>query len=135
MDAFEQRAGKVAQVMGSSLEVRKFSRTMVDEHARNAQALMDAVSRAQVPAPTFDVTAAQTGTVKDLYAVAPRDFDRTYMTGEVASHQDALEVAHRQHRSEAGTADEEAGEVHGARVRIDRPVNRPGASGEVRIGR
>lgn len=93
MDAFEQRAGKVAQVMGSSLEVRKFSRTMVDDHAKNAAALMDGVSKAQVPAPTYDLSPSQTGTVKDLYAVAPRDFDRTYMTGEVASHEQALEAA------------------------------------------
>ena len=93
MDAFEQRAGKVAQVMGSSLEVRKFSRTMVDDHARSAMALTDAVSKAQIAAPTSDLTATQAGTVKDLYAVAPKDFDRTYMTGEVASHQEALEAA------------------------------------------
>jgi putative membrane protein len=93
MDAFEQRAGKVAQVMGSSLEVRKFSRTMADDHAKSAMALIDAVSRAQVPVPTSDLAATQAGTVKDLYSVSSKDFDRTYMTGEVASHQEALETA------------------------------------------
>jgi putative membrane protein len=93
MDSFEQRAGKVAQVMGSSLEVRKFSRAMVDDHAKSAMTLTDAVSKAQIAAPTSDLSATQTGSVKDLYAIAPKDFDRTYMTGEVSSHQDALEAA------------------------------------------
>ena len=93
VDSFEQRAGKVAQVMGSSLEVRKFSRTMVDDHAKSAMTLTDAVSKAQIAAPTGDLSATQVGAVKDLYAIAPKDFDRTYMTGEVSSHQEALEAA------------------------------------------
>jgi putative membrane protein len=93
MDSFEQRAGKVAQVMGSSLEVRKFSRTMVDDHAKSAMTLTDTVSKAQIAAPSSDLSATQTGAVKDLYAIAPKDFDRTYMTGEVTSHQEALEAA------------------------------------------
>jgi putative membrane protein len=93
VDSFEQRAGKVAQVMGSSLEVRKFSRTMVDDHAKSAMTLADAISKAQIAAPAGDLSATQAGAVKDLYAIAPKDFDRTYMTGEVSSHQEALEAA------------------------------------------
>jgi putative membrane protein len=91
-DAFEQRAGKVAQVMGSSLEVRRFSRAMVDEHAKSAQALGNAASTAQIPAPTADLSPAQAATVKDLYAVPAKDFDRTYITDEIDSHQQALEA-------------------------------------------
>jgi len=93
VDAFEQRAGKVAQVMGNSLEVRKYSRTMVDDHAKEAAALNDAASKAQIPAPTADLAATQAATVKDLYAVSSKDFDKIYITAEIDSHQRALEDA------------------------------------------
>jgi predicted outer membrane protein len=93
IDAYEQRAGKIAQVMGSSLELRKFSRLQVDEHGKSAAVLTEALAAAQLPDPPTELSASQITTVKALYAVPARDFDRTYMADEVASHQQALEIA------------------------------------------
>ncbi len=93
MDAFEQRAGKISQLMGNSLEVRALGKTMADDHAKNAAALTAAVASAQIAMPTADLSPAQTEITKTLYSVPARDFDRAYITGEVASHTQALAVA------------------------------------------
>jgi putative membrane protein len=93
MDAFEQRAAKVAMVMGNGLEVRKYSHSVTDDYAKSAVALSQAVAQAQLPAPTTALSAEQDATVKALYTVASKDFDRTYMTGEVNMHQQALTAA------------------------------------------
>jgi putative membrane protein len=93
MCAFEQRAGKIAGVMGTNLEVRRYSHVMVDDHAQSASALLDAAAKAGLPAPSGDLAASQTASVKVLYAVAPKDFDKAYMTDEVDTHQQALAAA------------------------------------------
>jgi putative membrane protein len=92
-DAFEQRAGKIGGIMGNSLEVRRFSRLMIDDHAKSAAGLIDSASKAGVAAPTADLSPSQAAAVKELYAVASKDFDHTYMTNEVDSHNRALEAA------------------------------------------
>jgi putative membrane protein len=87
----EIQAGKLAQGMGATAEVRNFGAMMVKQHG-DANERLSAVANSKgitLPsAPSED----QINTLKALHAQSGARFDKAYLTEQVRAHQDALRL-------------------------------------------
>ncbi|THD38360.1 MAG: DUF4142 domain-containing protein [Sphingomonas sp.] len=90
-DAFEIAAAKLAETNAASAGVKDFARKMIKAHSDSTAKIKLAASSA-APAITPDATLTddQKGKLDDLGKLKGADFDKAYMTGQVAAHEEAL---------------------------------------------
>lgn len=92
-DQFEITEGKMAQKMGSTAAVRKYGAKMVRDHMKTTANLQKAVKKAgMAPPPPPPLRADQEQMVSQLQGMSGADFDKAYLTQQVQSHQEALEL-------------------------------------------
>jgi len=90
-DAFEIRAGKIAEMRGLTQPVKDFGAMMTMDHAKTTAGLKKAIHAADLPAPgPVVLTPAQKQMLKDLNTVPPGGFDRMYIKDQIEVHQQAL---------------------------------------------
>lgn len=92
-DAFEIQEGQLASSMGKAPSVKTFGMMMVTEHRKTTATLMKAVGRTgMTPPPPPPLTADQQAQIDQLRGMSGADFDKTYVSQQIASHQEALTV-------------------------------------------
>jgi putative membrane protein len=94
-DAFEVAAGKLALDHAASAKVKDFARMMVSAHTESTAKVKAAAAKA-TPAITPDATLtdSQNGKLADLGKLNGAEFDRSYISGQVDAHEDALSLMH-----------------------------------------
>lgn len=90
-DAFEIAAAKLAQANGAAAAVKAFATKMIAAHTDSTAKIKKAAAAAS-PAITPDptLTADQNAKLADLGKLKGADFDRAYIAGQVAAHDEAL---------------------------------------------
>ncbi len=92
-DQFEIQEGQLASTMGKSPTVKNFGMMMVTEHRKTTATLTRAVAgMGQTPPPPPPLTADQQAQIDQLRGMSGADFDKTYVSQQLASHQEALMV-------------------------------------------
>lgn len=92
-DQFEIQEGQIASTMGKSPAVKNFGMMMVTAHRRTTQALQNAMKqKGETPPPPPALTADQQAQIDQLRGMTGAEFDRTYISQQLASHQEALAV-------------------------------------------
>ena len=92
-DQFEIQEGQIASSMGRSSSVKSFGMMMVSAHRKTTATLTKAIGdMGQSPPPPPPLTADQQAQIDQLRGMSGRDFDRTYVSQQIASHEEALKV-------------------------------------------
>lgn len=92
-DQFEIQEGQLASSMAKSPAVKNFGMMMVTEHTKTTETLTKTVAgEGQTPPPPPPLTADQQAQIDQLRGLSGADFDRTYVSQQLASHQQALAV-------------------------------------------
>lgn len=90
-DMYEIEAGKLAVEKAESDEAREFARMMIADHTRSSQELKQAVAES---GQTFEMPGALDGEhqaqLDILRSLNGADFDREYMSQQIAAHRKAL---------------------------------------------
>lgn len=90
-DAFEIAAAKLAETNAASAGVKDFARKMIKAHSDStAKIKMAADSAAPAITPDATLTDDQNAKLADLGKLKGAEFDKAYMTGQVAAHEEAL---------------------------------------------
>ena len=92
-DAFEIAAAKLAKANAESADVKKFAATMIEAHTASTAKIKAAAGKAD-PAITPDATLTSDlqGKLDDLAKLKGADFDKAYVDGQIAAHEDALSL-------------------------------------------
>lgn len=92
-DMYEITAGRLALEKTDNAQTREFAQMMVDDHTRSSQALKEAVTTGNqtfnMPASLDTQSQAQ---IDILQRIDGQDFDREYMSQQVAGHRQTLEL-------------------------------------------
>jgi putative membrane protein len=89
---FEQRAGKMAEVLAHSNDVRRFGRDLAEDQ-RNRRFLSEGLAQSNMAAPISTSPAPnQLDILFTLNRRSDREFDRTFLDMQVRTHQDALSI-------------------------------------------
>lgn len=90
-DAFEIAAGKLAQTNATAPGVKAFANKMIAAHTASTLKIKKAADAA-APAITPDATMTddQTAKLADLGKMKGAEFDKAYVDGQIAAHEDAL---------------------------------------------
>ena len=92
-DQFEIQEGQLASSMGKAPAIKSFGVMMVTEHRRTTATLTRAVGEAgMAPPPPPPLTADQQAQIDQLRGLSGAEFDKTYVSQQIASHQEALTV-------------------------------------------
>ena len=92
-DQFEIQEGQLASSMGKLPSVKTFGMMMVTEHRKTTETLMKAVSSTGMsPPPPPPLTADQQAQIDQLRGLSGAEFDKAYVSQQIASHQEALMV-------------------------------------------
>lgn len=88
-DMFEIEAGKLAQSKAKNAEVKKFAGEMVTAHTKSTADLKKAIADSGQTITPPAALPADLQTKLDMLKTAP-DFDKAYVDGQVAAHEEAL---------------------------------------------
>jgi putative membrane protein len=87
----EIQAGKLAQGMGSTAEVRAFGAMMVEQHS-DANAKLASIANSKGVTLPAAPSEAQINTLKLLHARPGASFDKAYLAEQVRAHEEALRL-------------------------------------------
>jgi putative membrane protein len=92
-DLYEITAGRLAIEKGESAQTREFAQMMVTDHTRSSENLKAAIARSgqtlDLPA---KLDAAHEAQIDVLRSLAGADFDREYLSQQMAAHRKTLDV-------------------------------------------
>lgn len=93
-DMYEVEAGKLAREKGQNAEVKAFGAMMVKDHTAMSDKLKAALGKgdAGVTPPTV-LDERRQGMIDNLKGAGAADFDKAYLTQQVAAHDEALTLA------------------------------------------
>ncbi len=92
-DQFEIQEGRMAASMGKAPSVKTFGMMMVTEHDKTTRTLTRAVAAEGQPSPPPpQLTADQQAQIDQLRGLTGAEFDRAYVSQQLASHEEALKV-------------------------------------------
>ena len=86
---FEVESSRLAKDAAESGEVKKFAEQMITDHEKANKELMEAAKKANVGLPTKMLDEHQK-MLEKVQAAKGAEFDRTYMTTQVAAHEEAV---------------------------------------------
>lgn len=89
-DQFEIQEGQLASSMGKMPSVKSFGSMMVTEHRKTTATLTKAAGQPGMAPPPL--SADQQAQIDQLRGTSGADFDKTYVSQQIASHQEALTV-------------------------------------------
>ncbi|WP_304175224.1 DUF4142 domain-containing protein [Phenylobacterium aquaticum] len=95
-DLFEIEASKIALTRSTNPQVKTFAKQMIEAHTTSSAALGKAITESGQtltlpPAMNDDMA----GKISDLNKADAKDFDKTYVDGQVDAHQAALNLLQR----------------------------------------
>lgn len=88
-DMYEIEAGKMASTKAKSADVKAFGKMMVDQHTAMMTEMKPLVATAGKTPPT-GLDERRQGFLDNLKAASAADFDKVYLTQQVAAHEEAL---------------------------------------------
>ena len=92
-DMFEIEAAKVAQSKSTNAEVKKFAAEMIAAHTKSSADLKKAIADSgQTMTPPTTLPADKQAMLDALKAADAAGFDKMYVDGQVAAHQEALDL-------------------------------------------
>ena len=92
-DQFEIQEGQLASSMGKDPSIKTFGMMMVTEHRKTTGVLTKAIANmGMTPPPPPPLTADQQAQIDQLRGLSGPEFDKTYVSQQIASHQEALMV-------------------------------------------
>ena len=92
-DMFEIEAAKVAQSKSTNAEVKKFAAEMIAAHTKSSADLKKAIADSgQTMTPPTTLPADKQAMLDGLKAADAAGFDKMYVDGQVAAHQEALDL-------------------------------------------
>lgn len=95
-DMFEIEAAKIAQTRATNPQVKAFAKEMIAAHTATSAALGKAITESgQTLAPPAALNDDMAGKISDLNKADTKDFDKTYVDGQVDAHQAALNLLQR----------------------------------------
>ena len=91
-DQFEIQEGQLAADNGSSSKIKHFGKEMVKDHTKSTKLVMKAAAKSGMTPPDAPppLDADQQQMLTSLQATSGKDFDKTYITQQLAAHQKAL---------------------------------------------
>ena len=89
-DVFEITSSQIALMRSRNPQVRAFATMLIDHHSRTTNSALAAAKAAGVMPPPPVLTPENRIRIDALYAAPAADFDRTYISQQVPSHQSAL---------------------------------------------
>jgi putative membrane protein len=95
-DMFEIEAAKIAETRATNPQVKAFAKEMITAHTASSAALGKAITESgQALTPPAALNDDMAGKIKDLNKADAKDFDKTYVDGQVDAHQSALNLLQR----------------------------------------
>jgi len=90
-DLFEIASGKLAQQKGESSGVKNFGGQLVEEHTKSSNELKAALANVRPPVPLPSAPPAELqAKLQALQGLSGEQFDRQFVTDQIASHQQTL---------------------------------------------
>jgi putative membrane protein len=90
-DAYEIAASKLAETKAGSADVKTFAAQMVKDHTKSTADLKAAAAKAEGnPIPAGVMTSEQQANMTKLQGLTGADFDKEYVSQQVAAHENAL---------------------------------------------
>jgi putative membrane protein len=90
-DQFEIQSGTLAASKAMNPSLKTFGAQMVSDHTKSTKMVMDAAKKSGMPAaPPPPLRADQQAMLTQLQGQSGEAFDKTYITQQMAAHQDAL---------------------------------------------
>jgi len=87
----EVQLGQLATERGASAEVKQFGQRMVDDHTKANQELLTLAQAKNIPVAT-EIDQQHQTMADTLATLEGAAFDRAYMTGQVADHEQAVRL-------------------------------------------
>ncbi|HEY0116216.1 MAG TPA: DUF4142 domain-containing protein [Allosphingosinicella sp.] len=103
-DLYEIQSSQLAAQRARRSDVRSFAQMMVADHNRTTQLVMDAARSDGLSPPPPMLMPRHRQMLRQLERAAPRDFDRMYLTQQLAAHQEALTLHRTRARQRDGSA-------------------------------
>lgn len=95
-DMFEIEAAKIAETRATNSQVKAFAKQMIAAHTATSAELGKAITESgQTLAPPAALNNDMAGKISDLNKADAKDFDKTYVDGQVDAHQSALNLLQR----------------------------------------
>jgi putative membrane protein len=90
-DAYEIAASKLAETKAGSADVKTFAAQMVKDHTKSTADLKAAAAKTEGnPIPAGVMTSEQQANMTKLQGLTGADFDKEYVSQQVAAHENAL---------------------------------------------
>ena len=91
-DHYEILAGHIAVVQAEDTRVRAFAETMIRDHARLTEGLLESAVAAGLPKPDSGVSSDEAALLSGLQGLRGTEFDKAYVRQQVLAHTQALAV-------------------------------------------
>jgi putative membrane protein len=92
-DMYEIAAAKIARQKATDPAVKSFAAKMIHDHTQSTEGLKKALAAGSVVAsPPADINQRRKGMIDNLQKAAPGDFDKTYLSQQVAAHDEAASL-------------------------------------------
>jgi putative membrane protein len=112
-DLYEIESARLAEAKAQSDDVKALARTIIRDHQKSTADLKAAAAKANPPIKVAPVLSPeQTTDLEALRAAAPADFDRTWLSRQVAAHEQALAMV----RAYAESGDVPSLKAHAAAI-------------------
>jgi len=103
-DLYEIQSSQLAVARATRPRLRDFAQMLVTDHTRTTQLVADAARSDGLSPPPPMLEPAQRAMLRQLQRARPRDFERLYLSQQIAAHQQALSL----HRNYARVGDGQA---------------------------
>ena len=90
-DMYEIQAGTIASTKAGTLEIKNFAQQMIQGHTQTSMQLKK-IAAANNMTPPMRLDARHQAMIDQLRGAGKQDFDRTYVSQQVAAHQEALSL-------------------------------------------
>lgn len=110
-DMYEIQAGNIAQKKAQSADVKALAKMLVTDHTAASNEMKPMVTAAGETPPT-ELDQRRKGMIDNLNAATGADFDKAYLTQQVAAHEEAITL----HRGYADNGDNAQLKGHAAKV-------------------
>ena len=110
-DMYEIQAGRIAEQKASSADVKALAKMIVTDHTAASNELKPLASAAGQTPPT-ELDQRRKGMIDNLNAASAADFDKVYLTQQVAAHEEAVTL----HSGYADNGDTAPLKAHAAKV-------------------
>jgi putative membrane protein len=110
-DMFEIQSSQMAQQKGQNQQVKDLAKMIIADHTQAMNEMKPLVQQAGETPPT-ELDQRRKGMIDNLTAASGAEFDKTYITQQIAAHQEAITL----HEGYSNNGDNAALKAHAAKV-------------------